>query len=65
MRPFEINKKIIDDMSDIELLKTWRFSSSDNELVQGKSGDYLSTKIFGIRDNDPIYWSHLSKLVGW
>lgn len=58
-------KRQIDAMSLEDMLSKWRFSASGDEMFQGESGAYFSTRMFGLRDADNDAWVRASKSVGW
>lgn len=55
-------KTKIDRMSHKELATIWRHGSSDNELLQGKAGEYFKDRLF---NHFGGFNPGLSKDIGW
>jgi len=59
-------KAFIDKMDYAELLRRWRFSTSENALFQGDSGNYFAERM----KKEKAQLSHeeqveVSKRIGW
>lgn len=58
----EILKSQIDAMSHYELCRLWRFAEIGNPLLQGKTGDYFSYRLF---KHFGGFTPEISKSLGW
>jgi hypothetical protein len=54
-------KKRIDDMSQEEMARMWRFAPTGEPLLQGDTGDYFSAIFQGKGGFTP----EISKRIGW
>ena len=54
-------KIYIDNMSHYAICSLWRFGNSENELLQGECGQYLSKRLKDLGG----FTSEISKELGW
>jgi hypothetical protein len=59
-------KDYIDSLSYYEMLRQWRFGSSDNTLFHGESGKYFAKRM-GEKKNELSHDEQVatSKSIGW
>lgn len=55
------HKDIIDNMTQFEMCRMWRFSEPGNPLFQGDTGDYFS-KVLNEKGG---FTPAISKALGW
>lgn len=54
-------KEEIDNMSQLELCRIWRFAESDSPYLQGDTGEYFVNKFYEKGGFTP----EISKQLGW
>lgn len=60
------NKEHIDNLSYEKLLCHWRFAPSNNEWLQGETGDYWSQKMKDLRIAlGDAECTKISEYIGW
>lgn len=57
----EEQKKQIDEMSQYELCKKWRFAPAGDPLLQGEVGEYFAAKL----KEKGGFTPEISKSLGW
>jgi len=56
-------KKLIDDMSQYEMARIWRFGdTTNNNFTQGETGDYFKEVFFNQKGG---FTPEISKSLGW
>jgi len=55
-------KKRIDEMSQLEMCRIWRFGTSGNKYTSGEVGDYFKNRLFNILGG---FTPEISKKLGW
>ena len=62
----EDHKRWIDNASYYALLKRWRFSSSEDDIFHGTSGEYYSARMMELKNKiGSNAHTMTSKQVGW
>jgi hypothetical protein len=57
--------EFINNATQYDLLKRWRFAPSGDPIFQGDVGDYFMRRQRELRSKDPAGYTAASKRLGW